>query len=76
MAIIPDNKRLVFDVDGTICSIRLPEENYKDVIPYTEMIDIINTLYENNWYIILHTARGMKSYNGNIDLINTHVKPV
>ena len=64
-----------FDVDGTICSIKEPEESYSDVKPKQDIIDIINKLYYNDYHIILHTARGMRTYDGDIDNINKFVRP-
>lgn len=73
---IPDHKRLVFDVDGTICSIKKPNEDYSEVEPYQDLIDVINILHDNGYYIIFHTARGMKSHAGDLTSINRFVKPV
>lgn len=47
--------RLVFDIDGTICT---QERDYGDAKPISNVIDKINRHYEDGDYIILQTARG------------------
>ena len=53
--------RLVFDTDGTICN--NTNGKYPEAEPYTDMIDLINKLYDKGHYIIFHTARGMGLHN-------------
>ena len=72
---ISNKNTVVCDVDGTICSIREPEESYSEVKPLKDMISIINTLYDNDYHIILHTARGMRTYGGDLGSITRFVKP-
>lgn len=45
-----------FDLDGTLC--HTTEKSYKDSIPYFEVIDKVNKLYEDGKYIKIYTARG------------------
>lgn len=52
-------KRFVFDLDETICS--FTNGDYNKATPYLKMINIINSLYQNNNYIIIFTARGTKT---------------
>ena len=47
--------RLIFDIDGTICT---QEEDYKNAKPIYEVIEKINRHYEDGDFIILQTARG------------------
>lgn len=72
---ISSKQTFVVDVDGTICSIKEPEESYSDVAANQYIVDIINKLHYNGYHIILHTARGMRTYDGDIDNINKFVKP-
>lgn len=72
---ISNKETFCFDIDGTICTIKEPEESYSDVKPEQDIVDIINKLHYNGYHIILHTARGMRTYNGDIDNINKFVKP-
>lgn len=66
-------KIYVIDVDGTICEAP-PEKNYSECKPIPEMILKINELYDAGNTIILHTARGQLSTNGNKFLIETEVR--
>jgi len=50
--------RYCFDIDGTICS---TDCDYKDAIPYVDVINKINQLYDSENYIILFTSRGSGS---------------
>jgi len=55
--------RLVFDIDGTICNNTSGE--YESALPYRDMINMINHMYDTGHYIIFHTARGMGKHGGN-----------
>lgn len=66
---------IIFDVDGTICPIRKENEEYKDLVPYSEMIDKMRELKENGFKIVLFTSRNMRSFENNIDMILKHTKP-
>lgn len=52
------NKKIVFDIDGTICS---QEKDYKDALPNKRMISLLNKKYEEGYKIILNTARGFET---------------
>lgn len=67
---------IIIDIDGTICPIKKENENYSDLIPYKEMVDKIRELKQQGFKIRLFTARSMRTYNGNIDLIIKNTKPV
>lgn len=67
---------IIFDIDGTICPIKKPEEEYIELIPYKEIIDKIKELKKSGYKIILFTARNMRTYQGNIDLILKNTKPI
>ena len=58
-------KRICIDMDGVICTIKTPDETYADVRPMEGAIEAINALYDAGHYIILHTARHMKTCDGN-----------
>ena len=50
--------RYCFDIDGTICSTNC---EYKDSVPYQEVIDWINKKYDEGHSITLFTSRGTSS---------------
>ena len=61
---------LVFDVDGTLCHIKKKDEEYCDLVPDAEMIQQLKYYKKEGAKIILYTSRNMKTYNGNLGLIN------
>ena len=67
---------IIFDVDGTICPIKKENEDYKDLIPNADMINKIRELKQDGYRIVFFTARNMRTYNGDIDKILKHTKPV
>lgn len=64
-------KTIAFDLDDVICFRsneyeNLGPEKYSYCEPYYEVIDIINSLYDDGYRILIYTARGMSQFNGNI----------
>lgn len=66
----------IFDVDGTLCPIKKPEENYADLVPYEDMVSKIREYKEKGARIVLFTSRTMRTYKGDIDLILKNTAPV
>lgn len=58
--------RICIDIDGTICSLRQPHECYKQVTPLKGAVEKIKELKEKGYYIILSTARHMKTCESNV----------
>lgn len=67
---------IIFDIDGTICPIKNKNEDYLDLIPYSNMIEKIKELKKKGYKIILFTARNMRTYNGDLELILNNTKPI
>ncbi len=65
-----DEYSFVLDIDGTICPIKKPEELYENVVPYENVVKRIRFYHDNGAKIVLFTSRNMKTYKGNIGLIN------
>ena len=69
-------KIIAFDLDDVLCS-RSAEtasvEKYKTCYPLEDMIKVINKCYEDGHYIIVYTARGMKIFNGQLDVIHDNL---
>lgn len=72
---IENEKALVVDVDGTLCPIKRPDEKYADLLPEPRMLERLRALHSDGWRIILHSARGMRSNEGNIGAIGKNVAP-
>lgn len=67
-------KSIVFDVDLTI--LEAINRDYENAIPFPDMISKINKLHDEGWTIILYTARGQLSKNGNMIRIEKENRPV
>ena len=69
-----NKKILAFDLDDTLCTRpkekeSLGIEKYNHCEPIQEMIDLSNSLYDKGHTICIYTARGMTTFNGDIELI-------
>ena len=58
--------RICIDLDGVICELRRPGEAYADLQPVTRAVDRLRSLKEAGHYIIICTARHMKTCEGNV----------
>ena len=67
---------LVVDVDGTLCPIKAAGQSYKDMQPEPRMLARLQEMAGLGWRIIIHSARGMRSHDGNAGEISAHVLPV
>ncbi len=61
--------RLCFDLDGVICETKTESQSYNDVAPMPGAINTLKLLKQQGHYIIIATARHMKTCNGNLGLI-------
>lgn len=58
--------RICIDIDGTICETRKPNQTYSSVLPLRDAIETIKKLKNEGHYIILYTARHMKTCSHNV----------
>ncbi|MDX1838623.1 capsular biosynthesis protein [Legionella taurinensis] len=58
--------RICIDIDGTICTLRQAHETYQDVQPLEGAAERIKALKDRGFYIILCTARHMKTCESNV----------
>jgi capsule biosynthesis phosphatase len=68
--------RICIDLDGVICSLKKAHETYADVTPIPGVADKLKRLRENGHYIIIQTARHMKTCNGNVGMVVKRVGQV
>ena len=61
--------RICFDLDGTICETRSPEQKYSEVSPLPGAVQVMKKLKEDGHYLIIATARSQKTYNHNLGKI-------
>jgi capsule biosynthesis phosphatase len=57
--------RICCDLDGTICNMKLSHMTYNDVIPMEGAVESLRRWRQEGHYIILQTARHMKTYDSN-----------
>ncbi len=69
---IQTDKCIVMDLDGTICPIRGEGENYEDLVPLKDVVEKLCQYRNADFHIILHTSRSMRTYGGNVGLINAN----
>lgn len=69
----------VIDIDDTICVTEkkpgTDQFDYANSKPINRVILRIRALKDEGHRIVLFTARGMRTYNGDIEQINQHVRP-
>lgn len=69
-------KVIAFDLDDTLCfrdTNKGAVAKYHACKPIPEMIEVVNECYERGHEIVIYTARGMFSLNGNRDEIYHHL---
>jgi capsule biosynthesis phosphatase len=58
--------RICIDLDGTLCRLKRPGETYDDVEPIPGAVEKVRGLKAAGHYLILFTARHMKTCDGNV----------
>lgn len=72
---IEKNKAMVIDIDGTLCPIKGPTDSYAELPVERRMLERIIELKQQGWRIVLSSARGMRTYDGNLGEITANVLP-
>ena len=57
--------RICIDLDGVICKLKKEDQSYSELEPIEGAIEKINHLKNHGHYIIIHTARRMKTHKSN-----------
>ena len=58
--------RICIDLDGVICRLRGPGQNYADLEPVSGAVEKMRQLKAAGHYLIINTARHMKTCDGNV----------
>ena len=56
-------------IDGVVCELRRPEQDYADLAPLPGAVEKINALKQAGHYLILCTARHMATCNSNVGMV-------
>ncbi len=58
--------RICVDLDGVICRLRQPGQPYAELKPMPGAVEKLRALRASGHYIIIYTARHMKTCEGNV----------
>lgn len=67
-------KRLIFDLDDTLCTTQ--NGDYANAQPITEVVEKLKEYHRQGFTIIINTSRNMRTYQGNIGAINKNTLPI
>jgi capsule biosynthesis phosphatase len=67
------SRRICIDLDGVICELKKPSQSYESLSPVSGAAETIKQLRDNGNYIILYTARHMKTTQSNQGLVAARV---
>jgi capsule biosynthesis phosphatase len=68
--------RICIDLDGVICRLKNPGEQYEDLLPVDGAPESLQALKEHGHYIIINTARHMKTCQGNLGQVAAKISLV
>lgn len=66
-------KRFVFDLDNTLVTFPTVQGDYTSVEPIVKTINYLRNLKKQGHYIIIYTARRMRTHSGNVGAIISEV---
>jgi len=72
---VENDKRIVIDIDGVIAQ-KNGDKEYSELRPDPDVLNSLREYKNNGFYIILHTARNMRTYEGRMGKINANTAPV
>lgn len=61
--------RICIDLDGVICRLKEEGQQYDELLPVDGAPESLRALKENGHYIIINTARHMKTCQGNLGAV-------
>jgi capsule biosynthesis phosphatase len=65
--------RICIDFDGVISQLKKKNDTYDTVLPIKGAVEKIKALKNAGHYLIIFTARHMKTCEGNIGLVNSRI---
>lgn len=73
---IHKDRCIILDIDGTLCPIKSDHQKYEDLRPIPEILEKLREYKERGFYVVLYTARNMRTYDGNIGKIMANTAKV
>jgi capsule biosynthesis phosphatase len=68
--------RISIDLDGVICQLKKEGETYENLLPVNGAPQSLKALKDAGHYIIINTARHMKTCQGNLGLVTARISLV
>ncbi len=59
--------RIIIDLDGIICPLKLPNQSYQELKPNRKVITLLKRLKREGHFIIISTSRHMRTCNDNVE---------
>lgn len=73
-------KRLIIDLDGTlalpVAATPAAPNDYAHAVPDLALVARLRQYRVDGYQIVIHTSRNMRTYEGNIGMINVHTLPL
>jgi capsule biosynthesis phosphatase len=66
---------LIIDLDGTITEFKKEGQEYEDLEPNSSVVKMMRDYKSAGYRIVIHTARNMRTFDGQVDLIMIHTLP-
>lgn len=73
---INSHKRISFDLDKTIANKKTKDQSYENITPLPGAVETLQKLKEQDWYIIINTARNMRTYEHNTGAVIAKQVPI
>lgn len=67
-------KRLILDLDNTIC--RADDGNYNDAVVIPQMVERLKEYKNEGFQIVFYTSRNIRTFEGNIGKIMAFTLPI
>src|SRR5437667_3621029 len=61
--------RICFDLDGVVAELRRPDQQYSELAPIPGATEALRDLKKQGHYLIISTARHMKTCEGNVGAV-------
>ena len=70
------DKTIIMDLDGTLCEKKREGESYAEVEPRRDGVEQLRRYRSQGFYVVIATARNMRTFDGNVGKINANTLPV
>jgi capsule biosynthesis phosphatase len=65
--------RICLDLDGVIAELKKPGQTYRELSPVPGAVEKVQALKAEGHYLIIQTARHMKTCGANVGLVNARI---